>query len=532
MATTELHTSKTVAIIGAGVSGLVACDVLKKMGFIPTVFERNNTVGGIWDITQYTNVSVQNCWPGYTIPGYPWKIKPDYFPTAKQIIAYFQSFVVDHELNVLLNHEVISTLQKPDNRWSLKIKDVKNQQETSQDFDYLMVATGQFSQTKSRDACFDPKQFVGQIITEQQVRDADSMFHNKKVVVVGNGKSALDMAALAAAASASQVLHIFRTPRWMIPRRICGIKYCLLLFPRISTIMIPSWGHPTLSERILHTVFFPLVWLFWKMLELVFTLAAYSNARSIAGFSRIRKTIPKRDSLVYHFRSAIALDTLPTSYYYQVGKGAIEPVHGEFEGFTGENTLVVKRKNASPKTVEADLVVLCTGVGRTPEYPFLQPEHRTLLENSNDGVQLYRHVIHPRITNFAIAGYNHSFLHLSCCVIGVVFTAAVWRNELELPKVEKMEACIERIRSYKRKNIAFEPSRACAVNTRFQQYLDILSLELKLSTWRKWPNVFAEFFAPYASADYDTIVEEYLRKAAKRAKRSKKRMLRCSNVDM
>jgi dimethylaniline monooxygenase (N-oxide forming) len=113
--------------------------------------------------------------------------------------------------------------------------------------------------------------------------------------------------------------------------------------------------------------------------------------------------------------------------------------------------------------------------------------------------------------------------------LGTIFTAAVWRGEVKLPKVEVMEATIERIRNYKRRRIVYEPSRLCAVNTRFQQYLDTLSNELRLSTWRKWPNVVGEFFLPYCGADYHTIVEEYLAQAAKR--RGKAPLL-CSKVDM
>jgi phytoene dehydrogenase-like protein len=52
---------KTVAIIGGGVSGLLACDVLKKMNFSPKVFEKHHNIGGIWELTQYEGVTLQNC---------------------------------------------------------------------------------------------------------------------------------------------------------------------------------------------------------------------------------------------------------------------------------------------------------------------------------------------------------------------------------------------------------------------------------------------------------------------------------------
>ncbi|CAF4786180.1 unnamed protein product [Rotaria sp. Silwood2] len=40
--------SKSVAIIGAGSSGLVAANVLLKDGFNVTIFERGRYIGGMW----------------------------------------------------------------------------------------------------------------------------------------------------------------------------------------------------------------------------------------------------------------------------------------------------------------------------------------------------------------------------------------------------------------------------------------------------------------------------------------------------
>jgi len=40
--------SKRVAVIGAGISGVVAAAHLKKEGLDVTVFERSSAAGGIW----------------------------------------------------------------------------------------------------------------------------------------------------------------------------------------------------------------------------------------------------------------------------------------------------------------------------------------------------------------------------------------------------------------------------------------------------------------------------------------------------
>ncbi|KIG11965.1 hypothetical protein DB30_02266 [Enhygromyxa salina] len=81
------------------------------------------------------------------------------------------------------------------------------------------------------------------------------------------------------------------------------------------------------------------------------------------------------------------------------------------------------------------------------------------------------------------------------------------RGELVLPPIEQMEAAIEHVRAWKRAHINFEPSRSCAVSTRFQQYIDILLAELGVSPYRK-PHLLAELFSRYEAADYAGIIDE------------------------
>ena len=127
-------------------------------------------------------------------------------------------------------------------------------------------------------------------------------------------------------------------------------------------------------------------------------------------------------------------------------------------------------------------------------------------------MQLYRHLIHPHVEGVAFAGYNHGFMHVPSAEIGALWTAATWRGELVLPPAAEMERAVEHIRAWKRAHIHFEPSRSCAVNTRFQQYLDILLLDLGLSPYRKLPNPLAEVFGRYGAGDYAGIVDGWLRR--------------------
>jgi hypothetical protein len=208
------------------------------------------------------------------------------------------------------------------------------------------------------------------------------------------------------------------------------------------------------------------------------------------------------------FRSSGALG--PENYYPLVADGKILPYHSEIECFSNDS---VRLKNGL--VIPCDVVVLSVGY-LTPAFPFLPEKYRSILEAEKDGVQLYRHLIHPRIPRLAFAGFNHGYMHVPAVEIGTQWLCAYLRGELELPSLEEMERSIEYVRNWKRENIKFENARSCAVSTRFQQYIDVLLKELDISPYRKLPNVFAEVFSRYEASDYKGIYEEYERKKAKR----------------
>ena len=152
---------------------------------------------------------------------------------------------------------------------------------------------------------------------------------------------------------------------------------------------------------------------------------------------------------------------------------------------------------------------------RTPEFPFLPPEYRELLEREPDGPQLYRHLLEPGIPRVAFAGYNHGFMHVPAAEMGALWLAALLDDALTLPDTASMRATIEHVRDWKRAHVHFEASRSCAVNTRFQQYIDVLLADLGFSPYRKLPNLFAELFAQYGARDYSGLVDAYIARRAR-----------------
>jgi len=494
----SLQTGKRVAVIGAGISGIAAANILQKNGFEAIVFEKSARLGGVW-ANAYPGVHLQNIYTQYHLSDFPWSFQPDFHPTGEQIRRYLAEAVDCLQLDVRLHHEVLELEEQKDG-WLLHYKNETGLHEEL--FAYAILAVGQYTDGKNNLQFPGQEQFKGQIITERDITSLD-LFDGKRVAVVGFGKSALDMATLAAERGA-QVHHVFRTPSWLIPEWILGAHFTHALFTRFGSIMMTSWAQPTALERFLHHRLAFVINSFWAFITAIirFQLKRTGKGKDQAAQDRLNVLIPKH-KLLQDMRSSGALG--PENYYPLVAEGKILPYHAEVARFSPDGLQL-----QDGIEVACDLVVLAVGF-LTPIFPFLPAQYRTLLESEKDGVQLYRHLIHPRIPRLAFAGYNHGFMHVPMVEVGTQWLCAHLRGELELPPAEEMERSIEYIRDWKRENIRFENARSCAVSTRFHQYLDILLKELEVSPYRK-SNPLAELFVRYEASDYGGVFEEYERK--------------------
>ena len=499
----NIRKGSRIAVIGAGISGIAAANILKKNGFEAIVFEKSEKLGGVW-ATAYPEVHLQNIYTQYHLSDFDWPFKPDLHPTGEQIMRYLTEAVNYLKLDIRLAHEVLEMKEQTDG-WLVRYR--KNDGVHEEAFEYAILAAGQYTDGKNIPQFPDQGQFSGKIITERDVTSLD-IFNGRRVVVVGYGKSALDMATLTAERSA-QVHHVFRTPSWLIPEWILGAHFTYALFTRFGNVMMTSWAQPTAIERFLHNKLGFVISGFWDFIQSIvkFQLERNGRGKDQAAQDRLKVIQPKHKILM-DFRSSGALS--PENYYPLVADGKILPYHSEIDCFSHDS---IHLKNGI--VIPCDMVVLSVGY-LTPTFPFLPTKYRELLEAEKDGAQLYRHLIHPRIPRLAFAGFNHGYMHMPTVEIGTQWLCAHLRNELKLPSVEEMERSIEYVRNWKRANIKFENARACAVSTRFQQYIDILLKELDVSPYRKLPNVFAEVFGRYEASDYKGIYDEYERKKAKR----------------
>lgn len=486
-----------VAVIGAGISGVAAARVLAASGHAVVVFEAHAEVGGVWART-YPGTRLQNVAENYRLADFPWPQPPDLHPTSEQITRYMVAAIRHFKLDVRCSHRVVAMVEG-DAGWALTLATPDG--EASERFDHVVVASGHYSEQLPKLELPGQATFAGAVLTERELPGLE-VLGGKRVVVVGFGKSAVDMAAYAAVRG-SRVHHVFREPRWMFPRHMFGVHSVALLFVRAFSGMIPAWVQPNTAQQVLHTRLRPLVAGFWGLMTALTRLQCGLHGlwRDPAVRRRMQALLPET-SVPFQMRSAQA--QAPDAYYPMVVEGRIEPVRGELAEFFADGVRLVDGTE-----IACDLVIASLG-SPPPRFPFLPERCRALLEGEPDGVQLYRHVVHPRIPRLAFAGFNHGFLHVPGVEVSMLWLAALLRGDLVLPSVDEMEACVAEVRAWKREHMLFEPSRACGVNTRFHQYLDVLLADLGLRPHRK-ATALAELVSPYSVGDYAGLIAEYER---------------------
>lgn len=492
-----------IAIIGSGISGIAAARTLQRLGIEFVIYERSAAVGGIWALA-YPEVRLQNTAAHYHLADFPWPFTPDLHPTGAQIREYLNAAVKHFKLDVRLQHDVTS-LREEKNGWTVHACSPNG--ESTDFFDYVIVAVGHYSQEKPALKLAGQEDFQGQVLTERDIRNLD-VLKNKRVAVVGFGKSAIDMASFAAQRG-SEVHHVFRAPRWLLPRMILGIHMAKVILARMTTAMLPAWVHPNEFERNLHKEHPQIIAGFWQMITLVtrMQLGMHPFWRDPGALERLRVLEPEHP-LTYEMRAASAL--APDDYFPFVIRGKIQPHRGNVQGLS-RNSLLLD----DGREIPCDLVILAIG-HKSPGFPFLPEPYRSWMASEADGTQLYRHIVHPRIPHLAFAGFNHGFLHVPGVEIGTLWTSAVIRGELKLPSPDEMERSTEKVQAWKRENSLSEPSRAYGISTRFHQYLDTLLTDLGLDPNRK-KHPILEWVSAYAAHDYRDVLEEYerLRKTQK-----------------
>jgi 4-hydroxyacetophenone monooxygenase len=204
-----------VAVIGAGMSGLVAAHRLNQAGIDVVVLEKNDDVGGTWLENSYPGcrVDVSNLFYCYSFAQRDdW---PQHFSSQEVLLDYFRSVADRFDLRPLIRFgtEVRSAeLDEATMEWTLTVRDATG--EATLQADAIVSGVGQLNRPNIPDIP-GAASFAGPKFHSARW-DHDVDLTGKRVVVIGTGASAAQL--VPEIAEHTEHLTILqRTPAWFLP---------------------------------------------------------------------------------------------------------------------------------------------------------------------------------------------------------------------------------------------------------------------------------------------------------------------------
>ncbi|MDX2075840.1 MAG: NAD(P)-binding domain-containing protein [bacterium] len=337
-----------VCVIGAGPSGITAAKHLLQAGIQNVVvYERNNQVGGNWiysadpshssvyETTHIISSKKLSQYHDFPMPA----DYPDY-PSHQQLLKYFQDYAKHFGVDKVtqFNTEVKHITKTADDGWDVTLSDGRVEH-----FDHLLVANGHHSVPKmpTYKGSFD-----GEFIHSHDFKH-NRPFKDKRVLVIGGGNSACDIAVETSRVSKFTAIS-WRRGYHIVPKFVFGLP------PDV------------MNERF---IFLP-----FKVREVTNTITWWLVT---GGNERYGLPKPKHSILSSH-------PTVNSELLYFIRHGRIHP-RPDITQLDGKNVHF-----ADGRVEEYDVIVAATGYKIVT--PFFEPN---FLDFAEGDVPLFMRVFHP-----------------------------------------------------------------------------------------------------------------------------------------
>ena len=219
-----------VCVIGAGSSGIAACQALHSRGIPFDCFEAGSSVGGNWRYgndngmsSAYRSLHAKSSGRGMQYAAFP---MPDGYPDYlghEMIARYLDDFVDHFDLRgrIRFRTEVTRAEPAPGGGWDVTARRRDTGAEYTGRYGAVLVANGHHWDPRYPEpACPGAGTFAGEQIHSHQYR-APEPFAGKRVLVLGIGNSACDAAA-DCSRLAARTLIAMRAGAHIIPRYLAG----------------------------------------------------------------------------------------------------------------------------------------------------------------------------------------------------------------------------------------------------------------------------------------------------------------------
>lgn len=213
--------ARRVAVIGAGAAGLCAAKHLLNSGLEVTVYEMGSQVGGLWVYENDNGISAayaslhlnsENRVTAYA--DFPFPPDAPLYPDHKQVCSYLRSYAHFFGVMPYIRFGVtVKQVQAQGTQWRVTLADGSDKV-----FDAVVVGSGHQNQPAHPEW---RSQFSGEYLHSHSYRVPEP-FRGKRVLVVGMGNSAVDIAADICTLTCSTVLSA-RSPVLVMPRMLFGV---------------------------------------------------------------------------------------------------------------------------------------------------------------------------------------------------------------------------------------------------------------------------------------------------------------------
>lgn len=216
----------TVAVIGAGISGLTMSKMLEDYGLEYATFESSDRVGGNWAFgnpnghsSAYRSLHIDTSKHQLSFKDFPMPEEYPDFPHHTQIKDYLDGYADAFDIRRRIEFEngVVHAERLPAGGWLLETERTGVRR-----FDVLLVANGHHWDPRFADK---PGEFTGLTMHSHAYIDPRTPYDltGKRILIIGLGNSAADIAVeLSSRTLDNEVVLSTRSSAWIVPKYFAG----------------------------------------------------------------------------------------------------------------------------------------------------------------------------------------------------------------------------------------------------------------------------------------------------------------------